>query len=134
MIVYIYLIESPKIYELTTSVKTKADNYLINVFLYKFRISPKILNLTKVKMLKSQLRTKNKVLLYKESDFFTELLSFHINMKKSLHLFSCFILNKVDLVRLTLLKYLSRTAFIVVYVFSLLFCRGVKIYFAHKIC
>ena len=29
----------------------------------------KILNPTKVKMLKSQLRTKNKVLLYKESDF-----------------------------------------------------------------
>jgi len=54
MIVYIYLIESPKIYELAASVKTKADIYFINVFLYKFRISPKILNLTKVKMLKSQ--------------------------------------------------------------------------------
>ena len=83
MIVYIYLIQSPKIYELTTSVKTKADNYLINVFLYKFCISleTNILNLTKVKMLKSQLQTKNKVLLYKESDFFTELLSFHINIK-----------------------------------------------------
>ena len=86
-------------------------------------------------MLKSELRTKTKVLLYKESDFFTELLSFHIDIKKKcLHLFSCFILNKVDLVRLTLLKYLSRTAFIVVYVFSLLFCRSVKTYFAHKIC
>ena len=80
MVVYIYPIESPKIYELTASVKTKADIYLINVFLYKFCISPetKILDLTKVKMLKSQLRTKNKVLLYKESDFSTELLSFHI--------------------------------------------------------
>jgi len=81
MVVYIYLIEPPKIYELIATVKTKADIYLINVFLYKFCISPaenKILNLTKVKMLKSQLRTKNKVLLYKESDFSTELLSFHM--------------------------------------------------------
>jgi len=71
MVVYIYLIEPPKIYELIASVKTKADIYLINVFLYKFCISPetKILYLTKVEMLKSQLQTKNKVLLYKKSDF-----------------------------------------------------------------
>ena len=71
MIVYIYLIEPPKIYELIASVKTKADNYLINVFLYKFCISPetKILYLTKVEMLKSQLQTKNKVLLYKNLTF-----------------------------------------------------------------
>ena len=83
MVVYIYLIEAPKIYELIASVKIKADIYFINVFLYKFCISleTNILNLTKVKMLKSQLRTKTKVLLYKESDFFTELLSFHINIK-----------------------------------------------------
>jgi len=41
MVVYIYLIEPPKIsYELIASVKTKADIYLINVFLYKFCISP----------------------------------------------------------------------------------------------
>ena len=41
-------------------------------------------------MLKSQLRTKNKVLLYKESDFFTELLSFHINpIYTGLFWFSC---------------------------------------------
>ena len=61
MVVYIYLIEPPKIsYELIASVKTKADIYLINVFLYKFCISPgekQNTHPTKVKMLKSQLRT-----------------------------------------------------------------------------
>jgi len=46
--VNIYLIEPPKIYELTTSVKTKAYIYLINVFLYKFCISPPAEEETKI--------------------------------------------------------------------------------------